>query len=218
MKITSKILSLLIVLLIGTNLKAQNYSMTNNTVNTCSGNFFDSGGNGGAYANGESFVFTICPGAPGFLVQLNFTMFDVEGNFDLLEVFDGPNVGSPSLGAYDNNVPLIGVVGATAGNATGCITFRFTSDGSVTYPGWAATISCLQPCQTVQAVLNSSNPAPNGAGEIKICQGDNVSFNGSGGYPNNNTNYNQSDATSTFDWDFGDGATATGQCKSYLSQ
>ncbi|PCI92946.1 MAG: hypothetical protein COB15_17105, partial [Flavobacteriales bacterium] len=183
--------------------------MTNGTINACTGTFKDSGNNGN-YGNNENFVYTICPGAPGFLVQLDFTAFDVEGTWDMLEVFDGPNVASTPMGAYDNTVPLLGLVTATTGNTSGCLTFRFTSDGSVPLTGWAATLSCLQPCQTVQSVLNSTTPAPT-AGTIKICQGDNISFSGSGNYPQNNTNYTQSDATSTFDWDFGDGTTGTGQ-------
>ena len=206
----------MLLVLFGHTLFSQSYEMTNGTINTCSGTFYDSGGPTGSnnYSNNEDFVFTICPSAPGFLVQLDFTMFDTEAGYDFLEVFDGPDVLSPGLGTYDNSVPLLGTVGATAGNITGCVTFRFTSDGSFNYEGWAATISCIQPCQLVQAVLNSSSPAPVG-GAIKICQGDNVSFTGSGDYPQSGTNYVQSDGTSTFEWNFGDGTSATGQSVSH---
>ena len=187
---------------------SQNVVMTNGTVNLCSGTFLDPGGTG-TYPANSNYEFTICPNGSG-LIQLDFTSFDVEGGWDFLTVYDGPNSASPTLGTYDNNVPLLGTVGATAGNASGCLTFVFSSDFTVNLNGWEATISCTTPCQNVQANLVSSNPAANASSEIKICQGDQVSFVGSGIYNQNGTNYTQSDATSTFDWDFGDGTTGTG--------
>ena len=174
----------------------------NGNSSTCTGNFYDSGGNAagntGKYAANQSFVWTICPSSPG-LISMNFTTFDVEGNWDLLEVFDGNSVAATSLGAYDNNVPLLGVVQATNANPTGCLTFRFTSDGSGQYAGWAATISCVEPCQSVQASITATVPAVS-SGIIKICQGDNVTFNGGGVYSQNNLYYAQANATSTYLW------------------
>lgn len=193
---------------------SQNIIMTNGTVNACSGTFLDPGGAGpganGNYGNNQNLVFTICPVAGGGLIQLNFTAFDVEATFDFLTVYDGNSFAAPTLGTYDNNVPLLGTVGATASNASGCLTFEFQSDAIIDLAGWSAIISCIQPCQSVQANLLSSSPVANSNGEINICQGDMVSFIGSGSYPQNGNNYTQSDATSTFLWDFGDGTTATG--------
>ncbi len=179
-------------------------------ITACSGMFYDSGGSAGTYSAGEDHIYVICPTIAGSRVQLNFTDFDVEANYDYLSIFDGPNTSSPTLGTYDNEEPILGVVQATTGNASGCLTFVFHSDGSVQYDGWAASISCSQPCQLVQVVLVSSSPVVN-AGNIDICQGQTVTFNGSANYPQNNTSYFQSNATSTFTWSFGDGTTATGQ-------
>ena len=203
-------LNLVIVLIFAGNIfYSQNVIMTNgSTVNLCAGTFLDPGGTGNYPAN-SNYEFTICPNGAG-LIQLDFTSFDVEGGWDFLTVYDGPSTASATLGTYDNNVPLMGVVGATNGNASGCLTFVFTSDGSFNYAGWAATISCATPCQNVQANMVSTNPAANTNNEIKICQGDGVSFVGSGIYNQNGTNYTQTDATSTFEWNFGDGTTATG--------
>ncbi|HPB25961.1 MAG TPA: PKD domain-containing protein [Bacteroidales bacterium] len=192
---------------------AQSYNMSNSTVTTCSGTFYDSGGTGN-YSSSQDLTYTICPSSPGSKVRLNFTAFNVEANYDYLTIYDGPNTGSPTLGTYDNDTPLSGIVQATNGNASGCLTFVFHSDGSVEYSGWVATISCTQPCQTVQAVLASSTPAVSGQ-YINICQGQTVLFNGSANYPQNGTSYTQSNATSTFAWNFGDGTTATGQSVSH---
>ncbi len=189
---------------------AQTYTMTNGTVNTCSGTFYDSGGNFGNYNSGEDLTFTICPSGSG-QIAVTFTVFDVEAGWDQLVVYDGANTAAPTLGAYDNGTGSPGTVQATTSNASGCLTFHFTSDGSVQYGGWSANITCTNPCQTVQAVLNSTSPAVGPGGAVQICQGDNVNFQGSGSYPDNGTYYVQSDGTSTFLWDFGDGTTGTGQ-------
>jgi len=187
----------------------QSYNMSNSTVTACSGTFYDNGGTG-TYSSSQDLTYTICPSTPGSKVTLNFISFDVEDNYDYLTVYDGPNTSSPSLGTYDNGLPLIGIVQATASNTSGCLTFVFHSDGSVQYAGWVATISCAQPCQAVQAVLAGSTPAVSGQ-YINICQGQTITFNGSANYPQNGTSYTQSNATSTFTWTFGDGTTATGQ-------
>jgi len=179
-------------------------------ITACSGMFYDSGGAAGTYTAGEDHIYVICPTVAGSRVQLNFTDFDVEANVDYVSVFDGPNTSSPSLGTYDNNVPLTGIVQATTANASGCLTLVFHSDASIQLDGWVASISCTQPCQLVQAVFASSTPAISG-GYIDICQGQTVTFNGSANYPQNNAGYFQSNATSTFTWSFGDGTTATGQ-------
>jgi len=199
------------VFLVGSiGLNAQNYNMSTGTVNTCSGTFYDSGGNGGIYAANELYTYTICPSTPGAKVVLNFSSFNCEANYDIVTIYDGPNTSSPSLGSYDNNVPLSGIVQATTSNTSGCLTIVFDSDGSVQYDGWQAAISCSSPCQTVQAVFTGSTPAASG-GYINVCQGQTVSFSASATFPQNGTSYTQSIATSTFTWDFGDGTTATGQ-------
>ena len=54
---------------------AQNYNMNNTNVTSCSGTFYDSGGNGGTYGASETFTKTFCPVTAGDKVQLNFTTF-----------------------------------------------------------------------------------------------------------------------------------------------
>jgi gliding motility-associated-like protein len=188
---------------------AQTYNMTNGTISTCTGTFYDNGGTGN-YTASTDLTFTICPAIAGSKIKCTFTSFNVEASYDRLTIYDGPNTSSPSMGTYDNNAPLSGIVQATTSNSSGCLTFVFHSDGSVQYAGWEASISCTTPCQTVQSVLLSTTPTAT-AGYINICQGQTVSFNGSASFPQNGTAYTQSNATSTFLWTFGDGTSATGQ-------
>src|ERR1043165_2572332 len=109
-------------------ISAQSYSMGNlGTVSgACGGTFYDSGGNGGAYANGESFTATFCAPA-GQYITFTFSSFQIENNYDDLNIYNGPTVGSPMIGNYTGtNSP--GTVTSTLG---GCLTFTFTSDGSI---------------------------------------------------------------------------------------
>ena len=137
-----KLLSSLITLLaisITSQLSAQIYNMGNlGTVSgACGGTFYDSGGPAGAYTNGQNFTATFCAPA-GQYITFTFSSFVTENSFDRLIIYNGPTVGSPLIGNYTGtNSP-----GTVTSSLGGCITFSFTSDGSITYPGWVAAISC----------------------------------------------------------------------------
>ncbi|MCL6275287.1 right-handed parallel beta-helix repeat-containing protein [Muricauda sp. 2012CJ35-5] len=116
------------------------------TENTCSGTFLDSGGVSSTYTNNEDITYTICPDVGGSFVRVNFTSFDVENGYDFLYVYEGTTTGGTLIGQYHNgNVP--GTITSTDGS--GCLTFRFTSDFSVTNNGWEATVSCYVPGPTM---------------------------------------------------------------------
>ena len=207
---------------------SQDYLLDNTTdgttINTCSGTFYDSGGPNNDFSGGEDYTITFCSdGSGGSHIVFDFTEFDVDagGLFNAgsnLIIYDGPDANSPQLGTYNNDFSIEGtIVRATNNNASGCLTFQFISEGGFlanTSAGWTAIISCAYPCQTVNAGLSSSTPAIDGD-FINICPGDEVQFEGEGIFPQNGTNYTQSNATSEFEWDFGDGTTATGQSASH---
>ncbi len=174
---------------------AQTYNMTNGNVTACSGTFYDNGGNAGAYGNNLNLTYTICPSTPGSKVTVNFTTFNLENNYDFLTVYDGPNTGSPSLGSYTGTSGP-GLASASPTNTSGCLTFVFTSDGSVTSTGWVGTIACTTPCVTPTANIVSTTPAAVG-GIIRICQGGTVSFNG--------TITGGNGGADTYNWNLGNG-------------
>lgn len=108
----------------------------------CSGTIYDNGGAGGNYSNNSNNTITYCPSAAGQQLSLNFTTFDTEFGYDELTIFNGPNISSPGIGTF-SGLGNLGMVTST--DPSGCLTLQFTSDGSVTYPGWAANVSCVPP-------------------------------------------------------------------------
>jgi len=138
----------------------------------CGGNFLDTGGSSANYSINEDYTTTICPTNTGDLVTVTFTSFYTEANYDGLYVYDGDSTSAPLIpsangagtntalntpGAYWGNLttppgPF------TASNTTGCLTFRFISDGSITYSGWTSNITCAPaPTCVIPTVLSSSN-------------------------------------------------------------
>jgi len=112
--------------------------MTNGvTENTCSDVFLDPGGVSN-YSNNQNIVYTICPDGGGDYVSIDFTTFDVAIG-DLLYVYEGTTTGGTLIGQYDNNnIPST----VFSSDASGCLTFRFTSNGGTTGTGWEANVSC----------------------------------------------------------------------------
>jgi PKD repeat protein len=130
------------------------FNMTNGTVTTCQGDFYDSGGASGAYQNNENYTETFLPSTPGYMVQMNFTSFSTEAGYDYLRIYDGTSTAAPLIGTYNGT---LGPGLVTATNIDGALTFNFTSDGSVTPAGWAASISCQNPNINANFIANTTN-------------------------------------------------------------
>ena len=105
----------------------------------CGSTFLDSGGTSANYSLNENITTTICATNLTDLVTVTFTAFNVENNFDFLKVYDGNSSAGPLLGTYTGTTIPPALTSSTPG---GCLTFVFTSDGSVTKAGWVATITC----------------------------------------------------------------------------
>jgi PKD repeat protein len=116
------------------------FNMTNGTITTCAGDFYDSGGSGGAYQNNEVYVMTFYPSTAGAMIRFNFSAFSTESGYDTLTIYNGPNSSATIIGKYHGTTSP-GIV--TASNVSGALTFRFRSDVSITSTGWAAAISCV---------------------------------------------------------------------------
>ncbi len=110
--------------------------MTAGTINSCSGNFYDPGGSGANYGNNVNITETFCSNSSNCII-VTFTAFNTQAGNDILTIYDGPSTASPVIGTFSGNTSPGAII-----SSSGCITFRFVSNGSNTKPGWAATISC----------------------------------------------------------------------------
>ncbi|MCX7953754.1 MAG: N-acetylmuramoyl-L-alanine amidase, partial [Bacteroidales bacterium] len=113
------------------------YKLVNNnpsvtTLNSLSGNFYDSGGPSGNYSNDERKIWVIQP-QDASTITLTFTSFSLEANYDFLYIYDGPSVWSPLIGRYNTQSP------GTITSTSGALTIEFRSDCATTAAGWAAT-------------------------------------------------------------------------------
>ena len=111
-------------------------SYNGQTVNTCSGHTYDSGGAGGGYGNNQNLSMTIhSNNATSTHIRLFFFTFDVDPS-DTLYIYDGPNITSPLLGAYNNTNSINGTaLYASVLNGSGSLTLKFKSNGAAVGPG-----------------------------------------------------------------------------------
>ena len=109
----------------------------NNSIVASSGTICDHAGTGN-YSNNANGYTVINPVSGN--VRLTFTAFNTETSFDYVTVFNGVGVGGTQL--YNGSGTLMPPV---INSTTGPLTIRFTSDGSVTAPGFTAAISNFTP-------------------------------------------------------------------------
>ncbi|WP_299227100.1 CUB domain-containing protein [uncultured Psychroserpens sp.] len=110
-----------------------------NGIPTCGGNYTDSGGDTGSYSNNENNTTTIYPSVTGGIVTVNFTSFNVAAG-DVLTVYNGPTDASPSLGTVTSAPASF-----TSTDASGALTFVFTSNASGVAAGWESDVTCTIP-------------------------------------------------------------------------
>ena len=173
----------------------------NGSVTTCDCEFTDSGGSTGDYGADENSTFTICPDQADASIQLDFSSFESEDGFDFMYIYDGNSVtGSPIISVDGSNpIELQSIISASLSNSSGCLTIVFESNSSNQSAGWIADVSCSYQCQNPVA-----NATVNGATTptVKICIGDEVSFDASSSVSNANS-------IDSYVWDFGNLSTGS---------
>ncbi|MDD3685481.1 MAG: glycosyl hydrolase family 18 protein [Bacteroidales bacterium] len=111
----------------------------------CSGTFYDLGGPDKVYFNNSNYNFTIAP-TNATRVTLEFPVFDIEAgsgatcNYDYVEIFDGPDMLSPSLGRFCNTTGAPGLITST-GNA---LTVKVYTDNATVNNGFTGVWNCVQ--------------------------------------------------------------------------
>lgn len=177
-------------------------TIQNGTFSACGSIFTDSGGLDGNYSDDENYTITFCPDADGDLVGLNFTSFATQLNADFLSIYDGDSTSADLIGVF-SGVYSPEVVVASENNASGCLTLTFLSNTVANTIGWMADVICYQSCQDITASIDSTVPEANENGVIMASNNQEVTFNASATFSDDGTN-------AEYNWDFGDGNTATG--------
>jgi len=118
-------------------------NMTNGSTTLALGetwNFYDSGGVSADYSTNEDYTYTFYPPA-GYLVRSTFSSCVTESGYDYLSVYNGAATTDPLLGSYSgtSTIPQF-----TSSDATGALTFNFTSDNMISAAGWVAVISLVE--------------------------------------------------------------------------
>lgn len=118
---------------------------SNQQFDSCTGEFYDSGGPGANYQNNEDVTVTICPtggSGSGPFTSVRFISWSVAGGplpGDQLEIFDGTSILGSLLAVGSSTNSLAGST-FTSTDASGCLTFHWTSDMGGTAAGWFARI------------------------------------------------------------------------------
>jgi len=181
-------------------------------------NFVDMGGN---YLPNMDETITLCPNlAMGSKVSIIFATnigfeFDIHPS-DTLYIYDGPNISSPLLGAYNSgtNVNGFSVLASFINNPTGCLTVRFVTDGANEGTGWIANVACGDAPQPfyphLEAYKNGVGPNiinPIDTGYVDVCFGDSILLVAKPLFPysleNTGTGYSQNTNNCTYTWTIG---------------
>lgn len=109
------------------------------TINSTTGNFYDSGGSVGNYADDERLLWLIEP-TNATSITMTFSQFSLENNYDYLFIYDGNTIDAPLIGTYTStNSP------GTITSSGSSLLFEFRSDCGTVAAGWAASWTSIVP-------------------------------------------------------------------------
>lgn len=115
------------------------------------------------YGDDERKIWVI-RGPEESTIQLNFSSFSLEADFDFLWIYDGDNVFAPKMGRWNTHSPE---TVQSSGNVM-CVEFR--SDCATTDLGWEATWKALIPSVPIPEVEAPKGLYPNPThGKFTIC-------------------------------------------------
>ena len=204
------------LIFVGLAVFSQSYILGGDTlVTTCTGVFFDNGGQHGNYLPNTNSQVTFCPDSENKNIRISLPALFIEEG-DLLSFYDGATTSAPMLACSDDVLYGLGfTVQGSLANLSGCVTAVFESDSLNNGPGWQGTISCIKDCQPILPEILLSKPTPSPGGSIDLCVGDTITLKGGAQYPQNGAAYSQSDEMTQFEWRFGDGGHASGDSVRY---
>ncbi|KAA3627161.1 MAG: hypothetical protein DWQ02_19925, partial [Bacteroidetes bacterium] len=136
----------------------------------CFGTLYDSGGPDGDYTSNENHTFTICPSDLNNCIYIDFNSFNLENNFDFVNIYAGADINAPQIAE---------ITGAMTGDgfpvqvSSECVTIQFTSDGSGIQAGFELTWQC-SPLECNGSGFDNPTPIssiPFSATGVSLCDG-----------------------------------------------
>ena len=138
----------------------------------------------------------LCPSDPTQAVQVEFIVFDLQtnpnpNNQDYLNIYDGNSTAELQWAGPPNSTGNFwegGTITASLDNPSGCLTFVMQNNGSpnTSAEGWAALVTCKQPCSVPVAQIDLVSPAafdgtPNSVG---MCPDEPLTLSAAASVPN----------------------------------
>lgn len=138
----------------------------------------------------------LCPSDPTQAVQVEFIVFDLQtnpnpNNQDYLNIYDGNSTAELQWAGPPNSTGNFwegGTITASLDNPSGCLTFVMQNNGSpnTSAEGWAALLTCKQPCSVPVAQIDLVSPAafdgtPNSVG---MCPDEPLTLSAAASVPN----------------------------------
>ena len=185
---------------------------TSSTISNCDLLIYDNGGASGDYGSNLDQTLTITSNDPNNgCVLVEVEDLDIDES-DTLYFYDGTDTTGTLLFKINNgnyNPTVTYRFAATIQNASGAITVRFKTDSATVGEGFMLHTSCIAPCQRVNIYIDSLQsthiPHLNPDDDyyyLDVCPYETVHLVVHCDYPDNDFSYHQSDATTTFHWDF----------------
>lgn len=118
------------------------------------------------YTNDERKIWVI-RGPEESTIQLDFTNFSLETDFDFLWIYDGDNVYAPKIGRWNTQSP------GTVQSSSNVMCVEFRSDCATTSTGWEASWKALVPGSSIPDIVTEGGVYPNPtSGMVTICTED----------------------------------------------
>ena len=106
------------------------------------------------YTNDERKIWVI-RGPEESTIQLDFTNFSLETDFDFLWIYDGDNVYAPKIGRWNTQSP------GTVQSSSNVMCVEFRSDCATTSTGWEASWKALIPGSSIPDIETEGGVYPN---------------------------------------------------------
>ena len=193
-----------ILLFLGGTVSAQEVSISQGgTYTGCDFFFVDNGLTAGDASPNADYTMTFCPDMVADpVISFYFNLFAL-GQGDTMYVW----LSDEAVGAPDGVYTEFDLQGVDiwsqmddVTNASGCITWQFTSDATDN-SNWTAEVICEEPCQRPEANVVTTIDGVVETVPLQICVGEEIQFDGTGSEPAEDF------LIATWLWDFDDGNT-----------